>query len=288
MRSLATWVILAAACGKVGEAPPANVADAALDAFSCSADKLACNFACVDPMSDPMNCGGCGNTCQTGGESCQAGTCMDTAASCADIVAANPQALDGTYTFIDGTKANCDFSGTTSCSTIHTANPQFSGDGFYPLAAGSGIWCDMTEGAFNIYGLAYAEYSASLANYHIVSLFDYQSLGSAFITMFNQQSGNIPLAATWSLVSCCIKYDSSTAFLNLGSNNTTNSYSLVQACTATPSANVSFSVFAPGGSFVTEAAPLPPDFFTNFPATGVVSPSCNVNANPAFFWKETP
>src|SRR6185312_7699628 len=143
MRRSGFWLLVLAACGKVVAVPSSPAADAALDTFSCSSDKLACNFTCVDPMTDPMNCGGCGNVCTSGGESCQAGTCMDNIASCADVVAANPHAPDGTYTFIDGTKANCDFDGMTSCSMIKATNPNFSGDGFYPLGAGSGIWCDM-------------------------------------------------------------------------------------------------------------------------------------------------
>lgn len=287
MGRLVTWVVLVAACGKVGEAP-ATVADAALDAFSCSGDMLTCGGSCVDGMSDPMNCGGCGVACQSVGESCQAGTCMDTLMSCADVIASNPNALDGTYTFVNNTKANCDFSGTTSCSTIRTKNSR-SLDGFYPLAAGSGIWCDMTDGGFNIYGLAYGEVGATIANYHQLSLFDYQSadLEQAFIAMFNQQ-GNIPLAATWTLSNCCIKFDSSTAFLNLGSNNGTDSYSLIETCATMPNPTISFSTWVSAASEPTQQAPLPADFFTTFPATGVVSPACVANANPALYWKETP
>jgi hypothetical protein len=287
MGRFVTWAVLVAACGKVGDAPLPPPADAALDAFSCSSSKLACAGTCVDPMTDKNNCGGCGVACESSGETCQAGTCVDMFASCADIVAANPQAADGTYTFVNGTKANCDFSGTTSCATIHGSNST-AGDGFYALGAGSGIWCNMTEGGFNIYGLAYGMAGATIANYHQLSLFDYQSadLGSAFIAMFNQQ-GNVQLAATWTVGNCCFKYDTSTNFLQLGSANGANSY-VLPTCQNPVLATTPFFIWTPGPAFTAQSAPLPANFFTTFPATGQATSSCSVNANPAFFWKVTP
>ena len=51
----------------------APVADAP-DAQVCPALQLACSGSCVDGMSDPDNCGGCGNVCASG--VCSAGLCQ--------------------------------------------------------------------------------------------------------------------------------------------------------------------------------------------------------------------
>jgi hypothetical protein len=40
----------------------------------CGAETNQCNNACVDVLTDPRNCGGCGKACMPG-QSCQNGTC---------------------------------------------------------------------------------------------------------------------------------------------------------------------------------------------------------------------
>ncbi len=40
----------------------------------CGAGQIACGAVCVDPLSDPLNCAGCGNTCPFG-TTCDFGTC---------------------------------------------------------------------------------------------------------------------------------------------------------------------------------------------------------------------
>ncbi|HUB09239.1 MAG TPA: FG-GAP-like repeat-containing protein [Myxococcales bacterium] len=45
--------------------------------FSCAANQIACGGSCVDPKSDPANCGACLKSCATG-QACVAGTCTAT------------------------------------------------------------------------------------------------------------------------------------------------------------------------------------------------------------------
>ncbi|MBL8921718.1 MAG: hypothetical protein JNJ54_22855 [Myxococcaceae bacterium] len=67
----------------------------------CGAPLLECGGACVDPRSDPANCGACGTTC-TGGQSCVARQCTllcqggtrDCGGACVDI-AAHPSHCGG-------------------------------------------------------------------------------------------------------------------------------------------------------------------------------------------------
>src|SRR5207253_6048613 len=40
----------------------------------CTGTEIICNLLCVDPLTDPKNCGKCGNACMTG-ELCELGFC---------------------------------------------------------------------------------------------------------------------------------------------------------------------------------------------------------------------
>ena len=42
---------------------------------SCSTGLEACGSACVNTMTDPQNCGGCGKACATG-QTCSGGACQ--------------------------------------------------------------------------------------------------------------------------------------------------------------------------------------------------------------------
>jgi hypothetical protein len=80
-------------CGACGNACPADASVCAgsqcvpgqivfgdtTDAL-CDSPRIICNGACVDPTSDPTNCGGCGLACDAGA-TCQLGTCVVTEAS---------------------------------------------------------------------------------------------------------------------------------------------------------------------------------------------------------------
>ena len=49
----------------------------------CTGGKSACAGACIDPQTDPLNCGTCGMKCSGTGAACCAGTCVVDTASCA-------------------------------------------------------------------------------------------------------------------------------------------------------------------------------------------------------------
>jgi hypothetical protein len=69
-----------------GDLPADGETDAPGDAISdpppgdgdpgCLPPRMMCDGRCVDPRSDPMNCGGCGVVCGDNGPSCVAGACM--------------------------------------------------------------------------------------------------------------------------------------------------------------------------------------------------------------------
>jgi len=251
MRSLAGWVILVAACGKVGEAPLPPAADAALDAFSCSAPQMACGDTCVDPTSDPKNCGGCGITCESAGESCQAGVCMDTVATCQDLWAQNPTAGSGVYTFASGEMLYCD------------AANQISYSGVY-----------------------YGQYNAPATGFKQISLTDLKSppLQQAFVAFFNAQGG-AKLISSWMSGDCCVKFDQTNQDLLLGTGNSGQAYVEPGACNpATPAAVAPITVWV-GTALTVENAPLASNFFSSFVPSGSAAPACEDSNNPSYFWK---
>ncbi|HEY3807309.1 MAG TPA: hypothetical protein VGL61_32130 [Kofleriaceae bacterium] len=286
MNRLGVWLFLFAACGKVSTSPEGAADAHALDAFACTATEQLCGSSCVDTATDMMNCGACGATCEAGLETCQAGECVGMVSTCANILATNSHATDGSYLLADGTTINCDFSNST-CAQIHTANGRAQ-SGPYTKMDGSTIYCDMDTGT-TISGVSFGEVSVAYSGYRMLGLSDYQTPGTqqTFIHFFNAQAGSIPLIATWTLGNCCIKYDSSTNFLILGSAEGTNSYVEPGFCADPPLATGSISVFTTGG-FVIESAPLPTTFFTTYPATDDATGDCDVNGNPAYFWQEAP
>ncbi len=50
----------------------------------CPQGQIVCNAVCVDPMTDPFNCGGCGNVCQS--LLCSAGKCQGSVAGHAVVI----------------------------------------------------------------------------------------------------------------------------------------------------------------------------------------------------------
>jgi len=67
-------------------APSSDSADAAVDTAKCDPPSKICGGACVDPATDPDNCGACGTKC-TSGETCTAGvcTCKGSATKCSGL-----------------------------------------------------------------------------------------------------------------------------------------------------------------------------------------------------------
>jgi hypothetical protein len=85
MRALAGHLEITSACGeKTPDRPvcatsgvnPTPVGDASItDTSKCPPQSLSCGGACVQVMTDPSNCGGCGHVCPAG-NFCQNGGCM--------------------------------------------------------------------------------------------------------------------------------------------------------------------------------------------------------------------
>src|SRR5687768_11758853 len=77
--TLALALILGSACIQAEPTVTETTTKAALETETtntCSAEvPLACGTTCVDPDSNPNNCGGCGNVCASG--LCYAGVCAD-------------------------------------------------------------------------------------------------------------------------------------------------------------------------------------------------------------------
>jgi hypothetical protein len=273
------------ACGKVAEVPDAMPLDGPLDAFSCAAPMLACAAACVDPMTDVKNCGGCGIPCESGVEACQAGTCVDTTMTCANIAAGNPNASDGSYTLIDGTVLTCDISGGT-CAQMHGSNASLA-NGTYTKTDGTTIDCDMQDGGLQIVGLAWGAYNVVTPGYALISLTDFQNaaLQQFFIKYYNSQVG-AALIAPFMSFDCCFRYDQSTGSNNLafgGDYIEPVSTAGVQQCNLAPASYGAFEAFALNAT-TNELPPLGSDFFTiNAPTTSL---ACNgPSTNPGFFWK---
>jgi hypothetical protein len=66
---------LLAACAPSGRSDGDGDSDNSDDPQQCGLGKQECSGECVDTLSDPDNCGGCGNACESG--LCAAGSCLE-------------------------------------------------------------------------------------------------------------------------------------------------------------------------------------------------------------------
>lgn len=92
MRLRAHLAAITLGAGFVASIVPGCGADNALVDGECAAGYVACDGACVDPLSDPAHCGGCGRACASG-VACGAGVCGNDA--CGAGVCGNDAAADG-------------------------------------------------------------------------------------------------------------------------------------------------------------------------------------------------
>jgi hypothetical protein len=283
MRRFFMGALVLFACGKVAEVPDASPIDGPLDAFSCAAPMLACAAACVDPMTDTKNCGGCGITCLSGVEQCQAGVCIDTAMTCADV-AADPDATDGSWTLLDGTVLNCDVSGGTCAEML--AKNQSLPNGTFTKTDGTTIDCDMQDGGLQIIGLGFGAYNAVTPGYALISLADFQNpvLQQFFVKYYNAQGG-MALIAGFQSGDCCFRYDQSTGSntLQLGTSYVLPATTAgVEQCNVVPAAYGALETLELSATGVV-LPPMGSDFFTtNAPGTAT---TCGVpSTNPGAFW----
>jgi hypothetical protein len=252
MGRLFSWVVAlgAAACGSVATTSDARQPDAD-NGLTCSGSQLACNGACVDPMTTAAHCGACDLAC-TSSETCQAGHCTDTITHCSQIHDVNPMAANGMYTLIDSTF----------------------------------MYCDMTN-MRQFDSLILAQYDSNPTGYTLISAADLADATNqaAFIGLFNAQGGfNVPVG--WASGNCCFKNDSAatTTMLMLSGSIVFSTTAGAVSCGNYLTTTVYQMQIVTGSVFINP--PLASNFFTTHPASS--GANCGATTNPAMFWKRHP
>lgn len=93
---------------------------------NCDATQIECSGSCVNSLSDPLNCGACGNACGTGTQ-CLSGVCS---ATCGDGVAGGGEGCDdGNTTAGDGCDATCEVEMGWACMGAPSVCTPGCGDG---------------------------------------------------------------------------------------------------------------------------------------------------------------
>ena len=113
-------------CVQVAAAPSATQPSA------CDAPRVKCGATCVDPMTDPNNCGGCGSICGPNA-SCVGGRCQ-----CAGVSSAGSPWTNWNNSWYDGCECGGSCEGGGGClDQSNACNPASPGS-----CGGSGSFCD--------------------------------------------------------------------------------------------------------------------------------------------------
>lgn len=207
----------------------------------------------IDAAPDAFTCPAmetvCATSCCTMSEGCSNNTCIDATASCVNIKLLNPNAPSGPY--------------------IHSAdNAQF--------------FCDMSQTTPVQYeGLALAPFNGSFPGYSIIDAAQLQNpvIQQAFIWAFNKQGGMTALQSYLPPNVCAtvsagqrLLFGGSLMFPSQGQTQTSNLMAGMQYGQEL----ISSSTFI--------VAPLPPNFFTTYPASQ--GTGCSDGNNPGFWFQK--
>ncbi|MEO8549507.1 MAG: hypothetical protein ABI678_06025 [Kofleriaceae bacterium] len=245
----------AAGCGKVALAPDGTPADVLPDTLSCSGTEIACSGSCVESTNDPANCGFCGNQCSSGSEMCMAGHCV---------------------------------SGVDTCNEIKSIN-SMAPTGFYTLANGSQIYCEMTHADVTYEDIGMGQFDLTYPGFDRITLAEFTNplMQTTFIALMNRYGGAQTMTDYVGdpvMGNCCFKVDDTANVLTFGAGN--------YLTPATAPSTIVCGTYVPGtrytvalmeSSTMIQAIPLPATFFSAHPAA--TAAVCATSKNPAFFWK---
>jgi Stigma-specific protein, Stig1 len=243
-----------AACGTVKE--DGQLVDAPIvepDAPACSVAEM-CDGVCTDLTTDERHCGGCTTSC-TNQQGCLAGSCVDATASCTVIRALDPNAISGSYT--------------------HEAN-------------GTQFFCDMTNN-LQYDELGYGQFNVAHAGFEIITgaMLTDPVAQQAFVFLFNHQAGGgILLDPGFTATNCCLTTGAGVRLVLGGSLLFTAVVGATDFSCGVSHTDPKYTFKRVNGGAVANA-PMPADYFTQFPPVDD-NAQCADGNNPALFFKRSP